>query len=234
MQRAGPVPTRFQVLGERSSGTNLANRLFARNTPMEPGAVLGWKHGFPGMLAIPDDLAVICVVRNAVDWALSMHAKPWHAIPDLQALGFPAFIRAPWQTIIDRPRYFDGAKGLSGQVLQQDRSPLDGTVFANLFKLRNAKLIGLQTYLARDCTCVFLRLETLQADPRSTLDAVLAGLGHGSRSETFRPVTKRLGSRFKPAIASRPAPPDRISAEDIAFLRDQCDADQERALGYSY
>ncbi|MDK3073034.1 hypothetical protein QO034_07930 [Sedimentitalea sp. JM2-8] len=234
MQRTGPVPTRFEVLGERSSGTNLTHRLFGRNTALKPARVLGWKHGFPCALAIPEDLAVVCVVRNAVDWALSMHEKPWHATPELQALDFSAFIRAPWQTIIDRPRYFGGVQGMSGQPLQQDRNPLDGAVFANLFKMRNAKLAGLQTYLKRRCTCVFLRLENLQADPRSTLDEVLAGLGHAPRSEAFRPVTKRLGNRFKPAIASRPGPPDRIGHEDLAFLRDQCDPTQEQAMGYGY
>jgi hypothetical protein len=62
---------------------------------MRPSDALGWKHGFAQALAIPADLAVICVTRNAADWALSMHAKPWHAVPALQALAFSDFIRAP-------------------------------------------------------------------------------------------------------------------------------------------
>ncbi|MBK0328345.1 hypothetical protein I5535_13725 [Rhodobacteraceae bacterium F11138] len=228
------TPTRFQVLGERSSGTNLATRLLARNTGLRPSDVLGWKHGFPSSLAIPQDLAVICVVRNAVDWARSMHAKPWHTTPDMQTLDFAAFLRAPWQTVIDRPRYFNKSNGLVGQPLQQDRDPVAGTVFVNLFALRQAKLTGLLSYLNRGCTCAVLRLETLQHAPQATIEQLTRSLTLPDRDSDFRPVVKRLGSRFKPAIPSRPATPADFSPEDMAFLRAQIDPDQEAALGYGY
>ena len=44
-RRNGPPPARFQVLGERSTGTNLVKRLVARNTGLHPTEALGWKHG---------------------------------------------------------------------------------------------------------------------------------------------------------------------------------------------
>ena len=55
----GPAPTRFQVLGERSSGTNLVKRLIMMNSDLEETELLGWKHGFPSMAAIPSDLLVV-------------------------------------------------------------------------------------------------------------------------------------------------------------------------------
>ncbi len=233
--QCGPtVPTRFQVLGERSSGTNLATRLLVRNTPLRRSDILGWKHGFPAALAVPADLAVICVVRNAADWARSMHAKPWHTTPAMQDLDLSAFLRAPWDTIIDRPRYFGDARELVGQPLQQDRDPLTGAVFANLFALRRAKLTGLLSYLNRGCTCALLRLETLQAAPEATLDRLRDALDLPTRGAPFRPVVRRLGSRFKPALPSRPRTPARLSASDLDFLRGEIDARQEAALGYSY
>lgn len=224
------------MLGERSSGTNYVKRLMGRNSALAPTEALGWKHGHPQAIAIPPDLAVICVVRNAADWALSMHAKPWHATAELQALGFSEFIRAPWDTVIDRARYFDGAEaaGVLGQPLQADRDPVTGRPAANLFALRRAKLTGLLSYLGRGCTCAVLRMEPLQQEPEPGLDALLAALGAAPRTDAFRPVTKRLGSRFKPAIASRPARPDTLSDADRAFLMEQVDSAQEAALGYRY
>ena len=51
-------------------------------------------------------MLVLGLVRNAMSWALSMYAKPWHTSPQMQALPFSDFIRAPWDTRVDRARYF--------------------------------------------------------------------------------------------------------------------------------
>ena len=231
----GAPLTRFQVLGERSSGTNFIKRLLGRNSALRPTESLGWKHGFPAMMAIPADLAVICVLRHPQNWALSMHAKPWHTPPHMQALAFGDFIRAPWDTIIDRARYFDGADpmGLVGQPLQQDRDPVTGATFANLFALRRAKMAGLLSYLNRGCSCVVLRMEDAQADPETATDHLLNALGQPARDAPFRPVIKRLGSKFKPAIDTRPQTPPRMTPADREFMRGQLDLEYESSLGYS-
>ena len=49
------VITRFQVVGERSSGTNYIKRLFGKNTGLRPVETLGWKHGGMQTLAVPAD-----------------------------------------------------------------------------------------------------------------------------------------------------------------------------------
>jgi hypothetical protein len=134
--------------------------------------------------------------------------------------------------VIDRPRYFNGAQDLVGQPLQQDRDPLTGAMFNNLFALRRAKLASLLSFLNRDCTCALLRLEDLQDDPATVIDALRDGLGHGPRDTPCRPVLKRLGARFKPASPDRPATPARLSSDDLAFLRTQIDPEQETLLGY--
>jgi hypothetical protein len=237
VSHVGDTPiTRFKVLGERSSGTNFVKRLIGRNTDLIPSEALGWKHGVPHMMAVPRDMAVICVVRRADSWAMSMFSKPWHTTPAMQALEFSDFLRAEWDTIIDRQRYFDGLvpDGSVGAPLQQDRAPLTGARFANLFALRRAKLDGLLGIPERDCTCVFLRVEDAQADPEGTLDAIMAGLDHTGKNRVFRPVIKRLGSKFKPAITDRPEAPEAWSDADMVFLRSQIDAEQEATLGYTY
>ncbi|MFK7753708.1 MAG: hypothetical protein AB8B51_14290 [Sedimentitalea sp.] len=228
-------PTRFQVLGERSSGTNFVKRLLGRNSALTPTEALGWKHASAQAMAIPPDLAVICVVRAPEPWALSMHSKPWHTTPAMQKLAFSDFIRAPWDTVIDRPRYFPGAAeaGTVGQPLQADRDPVTGARPDTLFALRRMKLASLTGILNRSCTCVLLRLESLQSAPEAQLDVLLAALGQPKRTAPFRPVMKRLGSKFKAAVAHRPATPKEISAEDLAFMRNQLDHTQETALGYA-
>ncbi len=235
--RPGPaVPTRYQVFGERSSGTNFVKRLIGRNSPLRPMEDLGWKHGFPHMTAIPAHVAVICVVRDARAWALSMHAKPWHCPPAMQALEFPDFIRAEWVTIADRKRYFPQVATLGGEglPLQHDRHPLTGRPFANLFALRQAKLSGLLSYTERGCALIFIRLEAVQAAPDTFLGDLHLGLGIPQPDGPLRPVMKRLGSKFLPSVEPRPATPDTVSAEDLAFLRAQVDPAQEAAMGYAY
>jgi len=232
----GRPVTRFQVMGERSSGTNLARRLIARNTPLAASDTLGWKHGFGGMTAVPPDMVLVLCVRDAAEWVLSMHRKPWHCTPAMQRLAFPEFIRAEWDTIVDEDRYFEGAEalGLRGQPLQHDRHPLTGARFADIFDLRRAKLAYALSWLARDCNVAFLRLETLAADPEACVAALRDAFALPASDASFRGVTRRLGSRFRAAVASRPETPAALSAADAAHLAGRVDTDQERLLGYSY
>ncbi|MEL6452639.1 MAG: hypothetical protein AAFQ19_15380 [Pseudomonadota bacterium] len=235
--RVGDTPiTRYQVLGERSSGTNFVKRLLGRNTALTPTEALGWKHGFPHMMAVPADMAVIVVVRRADTWARSMFSKPWHTTPALQAMDFAQFIRAPWDTVIDRPRYFEGLvpDGAVGQVLQHDRDPVTGAQFDTLFALRTAKLRSMLSLNDRGCTCVVVRMEDAQRDPEGTLRTLTHGLGTAGPRSPFRPVVKRLGSKFKPAVPTRTALPEGWSADDLAHLRASVDAQLEAELGYTY
>lgn len=229
-------PSRYQVFGERSSGTNFVKRLIGRNSPLRPMEELGWKHGFPHMTAIPEHVAVICVVRDARSWALSMHAKPWHCPPAMQALAFFDFIRAEWATVADRKRYFPQVAefGGEGMPLQHDRHPLTGLPFDNLFALRQAKLQGLLSFYQRGCTLVFARMEAVQAAQEAFLSDLHSRLQIPVPKQELRPVVKRLGSKFLPAVAPRPETPKSLSPEDLAFLRQGIDPRQESMLGYSY
>ena len=232
----GGAPKRFQVLGERSSGTNFVKRLIARNTELQHTDALGWKHAAPSMLAVPADMTVVCTFRAADAWARSMHAKPWHCTPALQKLAFSDFIRAPWDTIIDRPRYFPWAEApeYHGQPLQADRHPLTGEMFGNLFELRQVKLRALLGFLQRHSSCVFLRLETVQNDPEAFLADLRRQLALSAPATPYRPITKRLGSRFKPGVETRPETPAKMSPADYDWMREALDPALEAQIGYSY
>lgn len=235
IRHSGPAPRQFQVMGERSSGTNYVKRLVDNNCALDTSEALGWKHGVPGMLAIPADLTVICAFRAADRWALSMHAKPWHARPPLQALGFSDFIRAPWDTRVDRPRYFPWADApeYRGQPLQADRHPVTGEMFADLFELRAVKMATLLSFALRHSSVVFVRMEAVLDAPTAFLDDLGAALDLPAR-DGFKPVTKRLGAKFKPAVGTRPETPAEMSAEDRAYMLSRLDLGTEAAMGYAY
>lgn len=230
----GTRPTRFQVLGERSSGTNYVKRLLGKNTTLQPTEALGWKHAHTHAKAPPADLALICVTRHAVPWVLSMHAKPWHCTPAMQALEFSDFIRAPWDTILDRARYFNVPAHMIGRPLQQDRDQATGLPYRDLIALRQGKLHSLLARGRTGCTFVLLRMEEAVARPDAVLRAICAGLDLPAPVNPPLPVVNRLGARFKPAIPDRPATPGTLRDEDMEWLRARLDPAQEAALGYRY
>jgi len=232
-------PTQFQVIGERASATNLVRKLIEKNTMVGRTEALGWKHGAPHMVAIPRDFLVICVVRNAEAWALSMHKRPWHAHPDLQKLPFSEFLRAPWRGIVDRPPDFEQlhheiADRVEGAELQLDRHPITGQRFANLFELRRVKLAAHLGFLNRDCNLLLVQAERVQADPERFAAWFLEVFGVDLRGQRIKGVTRRMGNRFRLSVAERAETPDALSPEDRAFLREQLDLDTEAALGYTY
>lgn len=232
----GTRPTRFQVLGERSSGTNFVKRLLGRNTVLRPTEALGWKHGHPQMMAIPADLVVLVAVRNVLGWLRSMHAKPWHTPAQIQAMPMAEFLRSPWTTIIDRDRYFQphSELGILGQPLQQDRDLLTGAPYENLLHLRRGKLQSHLSHVNRGCAFVLVGMEAAIANPEAFLEGFCTAFDLPPPTAPFRPVIKRLGSKFRPSVDTRPETPASLSAEDIRFVKSQLDLDQEAALGYIY
>jgi hypothetical protein len=229
----------FQVLGERGSATNLVRKLIEKNAPLMRTEALGWKHGIPGMVAIPGDFLVVAVVRDARAWALSMHKRPWHADPSHQALPFGAFIRAEWRGIVDRVEDFEMVHPeikdrIAGQPLQLDRHPISGKPYPNLFALRRTKLAGLLGFLNRECNLLLLRAETVQADPAAFVTWFLKETGLPPKAGKIEGVKRRLGTRFNLSVSEREETPAALGPDDMEFLRANLDAAQEAALGYSY
>ncbi|MFK7877743.1 MAG: hypothetical protein AB8B71_18525 [Paracoccaceae bacterium] len=186
-------------------------------------------------MAIPPDFAVIGVVRRADDWARSMHARPWHSQLDLRCLEFSEFLRSPWDSFIDRGRFFPGLSewGADLQCLQQDRHPLTGQAFSNILEMRRVKLSGLLSYLERRCTFVLVRCENAIHSPKQVLNHIAHHLDL-EEIKSVKPVHKRQGFRFKSFVDARPDTPDTLSHKDTIFLRSQLDIKSEKNLGYEY
>ncbi len=235
LQGGATRPTGFAVFGERSSGTNFARVLLKKNLNIGPRSDLGWKHGFPHALAYPDEVLIVVVFREAFAWLRSMYAKPWHASAALQRLSFSRFIRAEWDSVVNRADYFGLPPGspLIGCALQHDRHPLTGARFGNPIALRNAKLAGFLGLANRATNVAMIRHEALTAEPEAALAVLRESFGLGG-PDGFRGVHRKLGARFAPAVPDRPPPPGEFSAADRAFVLDRLDLRQEAWIGYAY
>ena len=189
------------------------------------------------MVAIPADMLIVCAVRAADAWALSMHKRPWHSHPRLQALEFSDFIRAPWQGIVDRAGDFEElhaelVPGIEGAELQYDRHPVTGLPFANLFELRNLKQAALLGMLNRGCNVLVVKAELVQRDQAGFIAWMIEEMGLPLRGLRIKPVAQRLGNRF--SRATEIETPKAMSAPDRAFMLGVLDMEVESALGYDY
>jgi len=264
---------RYQVLGERSSGTNYLDTLLGNNLAIKPRAQFQWKHGYPITHFIPRTHLTIVSFRDPLDWLRSMHKKPWHAPQDMWQMPFSAFLRSPWRSEVDdwiirddlrelrrlehplryaaariwnhylRPRYdvhrgwvtsSDTARAASfGLPVQHDLHPVDGTPFANVLHLRNAKMRGFLSLRHRACNYVFVRFEEVRANPEAFVEMLHREFGV-ARAGPFKPVEKWLGT-LPPDQEIRQSgdSPETISEDDLSFVRDTLDMEQEAQVGYS-
>ncbi len=238
LHRASDVPlTQFQVLGERGSGTNIVRKIMEKNLSLMRVEGLGWKHGFPHMVAIPDDLLVVCVVRNAHDWALSMHKRPWHVDPDLQKLDFSDFIRAEWRSIVDRPADFEllsDELNAQGATLQFDRHPITGLPLKNLFDLRREKLAALEGMTNRGCSFVVVQMETFLAMGEDYLHTLCEAFDLKRKGPNYKTVKRRMGNKWNQSVRNHRITPEAMPDADVAFMLDQLDLSAEARFGYTY
>ena len=239
-QGAGVVPQEHFVFGERNSGTNLAHALLTTNIPAlaesagdrigPHGFRYGWKHGFPQMVAAPASCLAIVLFRAPDTWLRSMHARPWHAAPELAALPFSEFLRAQWHSRVDEQNFGVARGGLRwGGELHYDRHPLTGQRFENILALRRAKAAGFLCLAARFESCLMLRHEDVSRDPEGFVRFVSERYGL-ARYKRFRPVEARRGRiREGKFLPTDYAP---LDPEDHQFVWAELDRAQEQRLGY--
>lgn len=234
-------PSELMVYGERNSGTNLVHALLAQNLPVfqqSPGDRIGkygfrygWKHGFPQMLAAPAGCLAIAVFRHPETWVRSMHARPWHAGPDLKALTFDAFLRAQWHTRVDERNFGVNAGDMRAMAeLQWDRHPLTGARFTSIAQLRQLKTTGFLSLSQRFANCLMLRHEDVVADPQGMVAHVAKVFGLDQKPD-FQPVKTRRGKASDGPYQAQSYPG--LSPEDRDWLWSELNHDQETHLGYA-
>lgn len=236
IHRAHPGPVnRFQVLGERGCGTNVIRKIVQDSLRIRKTEALGWKHGFPSMIALPPSFLTVVAVRNPQAWAHSLYKRPWHAAPSVQRLGFEAFLRTPWQSYVDNMGHFDGiAPRLAplGEEMQWDRHPITGARFETIFAMRNLKHRALLALPERGASVVYVSLDAFTAAPESFLADLADAFSLTATERGYAPVARRMGNRWTAAVQGRAPAPDTWAADDLAWMHSQLDTHTEATLGF--
>ena len=169
---AGPI-RRFQIYGERCSGTNFLIRLMEANvTSAAFTEAFGFKHWFvPEALVLPADTLGLVIAREPEAWLQSLHEKAWHqphAPKDVSA-----YLRDEWSCVWDD--HWLGVGEDHPQWLSEmthERDPATGERFAGPAEMRAAKTANWGRLEERSPAFATLTYEALRAKPQAFLDAL--------------------------------------------------------------
>jgi hypothetical protein len=208
---------RYQIYGERCSGTHYIIKLLENNiTSASFTEEFGFKHWFrDGEKELPEDLLVVIIAREPFSWSQSFHRQPWHAAPEIKELDYSSFIRAEW-----RGGVYDEAGEFQEDAREHD--PLTGDRFKDIWGLREAKLLQ-WTALPRRQRRLLVDYDTARQAPEIWLDMVCESFGL-TRKADFVPIETYKGLGGETFRGSRY--PD-ISDEDRDFIRSRLNADLE-------
>jgi hypothetical protein len=219
-----PLFDRYQVYGERCSGTHFLIKLLERNiTSARFTEAFGFKHWFVDRrVTIPESCLMLVVARHPYDWARSFHRKPWHAAPEVRERSFARFIRDPWIA----------GEWDDGEFAEQarERDPVSGARFADIWALRRAKLAHWLGLCAQGATVVPIAYETVAAAPERFLN----GFGDRfrlDRIEKFVPVETYKGLETKKYEPRRYRP---LADADRAYIDAAIAPSMEAAFGYEF
>jgi hypothetical protein len=226
--------THFQVFGERRSGTTYLRVLMAHNLKIEPVLHYGWKHGFLCVPAVSSNALLVGIVRDPVDWLISMHATPFAVADTLKDLPFSTFLRTQWESIARpagqgwRVAGFRQDMSLRGEILQFDRHPIEGRAFTNILELRSVKLRALLGLTQRVNHAAVVQLEDARDDPQALIHALGARFGLAVPKELSLPEGY-VGNKSNPKKITR----NQITPQDRAWIKTNLDWNLERQFGYT-
>lgn len=225
-------PTHFQVFGERRTGTNFLHHLLDVNLDLNSTTRYGWKHGGPTMPCIAKDALIVVVMRDPIGWLSSLHNRAF--AKSHEGLPFSEFLRREWYDEYI-PKNFGHTKwGYGGMhkdrkvANQIDRHPVTGARFRNPFELRQVKTACFLGFLNRECNVAIVDYANVRKNP----EALISGLSENFNVKRNGPlqVPERVGAPGKP----RPrVAKDDIGEDDIRFIRESLDIEQEMSLGYA-
>lgn len=191
---------RFQVYGQRCSGTNALIKLLEQNLEeLRFTEDYGFKHWLvPAQIKIPDDVFVIVIARRPDHWLRSLYKKPWHVHPDLKAAEFSEFIRSAWRTVWDEDFWgIDCQHPKFGRPIAEEMCPKTRAPFCNPVVMRTAKLQNWVCTASSARGHLLINHAELVADPQG----VLSRIAHASKTRTrgaMKPVSTYKGHGNKP------------------------------------
>lgn len=217
------VPTdRFQVLGDRNSGTNYLHHLILQNLPeLQVATPYYWKHGFVDRrIAAEPGLLTVVIYRHPLRWLHAVHRHPWEVSATMRGLPFHDFIHTEWRAV--------WSHGGREELLQGDMQPHTTTPFANALLMRSAKIEWLEKLADLPGKTAFIRYEDLNRDPLGCLRSLAMGASLAS-VQRLTHVRAYKGDRAKSYVPRRQPV---TQARDLEFITSQLNTEQEASIGY--
>jgi len=228
----GPV-TKFKVYGERCSGTSFFTGLLWKNFPCEEHQDFAWKH-FPPWFAYPRETELnypeknytfsgggktlfVVIFRDPYDWVRSICNDPHHAWP-MYGLGLNHFVRKEWEV----------GEGEDHFIHIIDRNPVDHKPFANVLKLRTAKIENM--LLIKDLVdhIYFVNYEVVRDHPEEVINEI-AQLFNLTPNQPFEGMKLYKGFKDQKYRKKRYA---MIHHRTLEFINSQLDWELEESIGY--
>lgn len=223
---------RFQVYGQRCSGTNALIKLLERNLEdLEFTEDFGFKHWLvPEEVKIPDDVFVVVIARQIDQWLRSLHAKPWHAHPELKEMDFGEFIRAEWRSVWDEDFWgIDKQHPKFGQPIEEELCPQTGSPFPNAIAMRTAKLRNWVDVASRANGHALVSHFELVTRPEELIERLAEATKLEMRKK-FAPVTTYKGQESEYFVLTEyPS----VQNADAAFIRRYVDQTVESQFALS-
>lgn len=235
--------TRFQIFGERCSGTKYLSSLLGANFPdLSPGMPFGNKHlpawyhlpkeSYPGpdhhyTLKGEEFCLFVVIFRNPFDWLRSMHRSPYFAAPHLHNTSIHRFIALPWEIRQDGPE----------NVRQIEKDPLTGKPFKNVLHLRTAKIENMLRLKTKVSHIYYVNYETVRDFPEKVVEEI-AEYFYLERNEPFRPISYECsgdpsyGERSQQEISFQAPTPYTPAPNLRRKILKELDLDLERSIGY--
>lgn len=222
----------------RCSGSTYLQHLLKHNFPtLIFGQDLGWKHGpagatitgFKGQADSIDELiaqdfdirgerlkdpATIMIVRNPYDWVRSLYKNSWWVLHhSYSKTEFPEFLKSPVRISVQQPA---------------DTNFFDEKPYDNPIEMRSSKLKLLLSLTCRSPEHFVINYETLLENAPAVIAHIASTFGWRPKA-VYEPIDYRIrgnGVKFE-----MPSYPD-LGEEELAFIKEEIDADIERLLSY--
>jgi hypothetical protein len=225
----GASITKFTILGERCSGTNLLQKIIETNFELEYSNDFHHKHffGFCNYSKNPEtnNTLFICIVRNVYEWCLSLFEKQ-HNLRKTKY--FMEFCTQEVHSFDDNEK-----------EIVCDWNPDTGTPYKNIFEMRKAKILFMKKKLPVlvQHTCVVLY---------ENLSNSIFQINFCSKIHRQFPIKKKLpefvsisydaqvyahtNGKYKKVYAPKKY---RIKNSDLAEIENLFDKDIEATIGYN-
>jgi hypothetical protein len=239
---------RYQIFSERCSGSNFFKASVSRNLPgLTHCNEYGFKHWitdkFLDEQCFPADLVFCIVIRNPFNWLRSLHGKPWHCSSELRTAPFSDFIRTEWKCIWDEQAGVKQSDPRWMTEIKHERNPFNKNArFKNALEMRTVKYSLWRTKLSKTKAAVHISLERFIESPEDTVELIcqLSNISPPPRVNLPREYKGRaswkrrlLAKSSLGLIAIRPeSRKEPIKLEDLEFIRDNLDKDNEKRWGY--